>query len=165
MRLQFPDAPAGFTMIELMITLVVLGVLAVLAAPAMMTLIQTQQVRTAASDLHGALNFARSEALKRGVSVDVAPIAGDWKKGWQVQLPDGSLLRSWPALSPNLASISTATITYRSDGHTASAPPAMVVRSATNTQVVARCVSADLSGRPSLITDSDGNPSNGCQPQ
>ena len=156
---------SGFTMIEMMITLAVAGVLALLAAPAMTTLIQTQQARTAASELHGALNFARSEALKRGVSIEVVPVSGDWKNGWRVQLADGSSLRSWPALNPNLASITTGTITYRADGHTTAAPSAMVVRSASNTQVTARCVFVDLSGRPALIADTDANPGNGCQPQ
>lgn len=152
-------------MIEMMITVAIAGILALLVAPAMTTLIQNQQARTAATELHSALNLARSEALKRGVNVDVVPISGDWKNGWRVQLADGSQLRSWPALNPNLASITTATITYRADGHTIAAPSAMVVRSAANTQVTARCVSADLSGRPALVTDSDGNPGNGCQPQ
>lgn len=152
-------------MIETMITVAIAGILALLAAPAMTNLIQSQQVRTAASELHSALNFARGEALKRGVNVEVVPISGDWKNGWRVQLADGSQLRSWPALNPNLASIAAVAITYRSDGHTTASTPAMVVRSASNTQVTARCVGADLSGRAALTTDSDGNPGNGCQPQ
>lgn len=156
---------SGFTIIEMMVTLAVAAALILLAAPAMSTLIQNQQARTAASELHGALNFARSEALKRGVSIDIVPASGDWKNGWTVQLPDGTALRSWPPLNPNLASITTATITYRPDGHTTAAAAAMVVRSASNTQVTARCVSADLSGRPALVTDTDGNAGNGCQPQ
>jgi hypothetical protein len=38
----------------------------------------------------------------------------------------------------------------------------MIVRVSGNSQVTARCVRLDLSGRPSLLIDSDGNPANGC---
>lgn len=159
----------GFTLIEMMITLAIAAILMLLAAPAMTTLIQTQQVRTAASDLHSTLNFARSEALKRAVSVDIVPVSADWKNGWVVQLADGTRLRAWPALNAQLASIPASgdpgRITYRSDGHTNAATPALIVRSAANPQVAARCVAVDLSGRPALTTDADGNADNGCQPQ
>ena len=169
MRPAAPVSPAGFTLIEMMITLAIAAILILLAAPAMTTLIQTQQVRTAAADLHSALNFARSEALKRAASVEVVPVSGDWKNGWVVQLADGTRLRAWPALNAQLASMpgsgESGRIAYRSDGHAGAAAPALVVRSTANPQVAARCLTVDLSGRPALTTDSDGNADNGCQPQ
>ena len=100
----------------------------------MRNLIQTQHVKTGASDLQTALLFARSEALKRAADVDVVPVANDWKAGWKVQLADGTLLRAQPALNGQLASMAVdagAKITYRSDGHVSAAPAAITCASRT----------------------------------
>jgi type IV fimbrial biogenesis protein FimT len=156
---------AGFTLVELGITLAIGGILVMLAVPSLTTLIVTQQVRTGATDLQGSLYFARSEALKRGANVEIIPVGDDWKNGWKVQLADGTLLRTQPALNPRLSAISVTTgtkVVYRSDGHVTTAPATMIVRAADNAGVAARCVAVDLSGRPTLTTDTDGNPGNGC---
>jgi type IV fimbrial biogenesis protein FimT len=155
----------GFTLIELLVTMSIVALLVTLALPSMRTLIQTQHVKTGASDLQTTLYFARSEAIKRAADVDVVPAANDWKGGWSVQLDDGTVLRAQRPLNSQLAAMPVAAgakITYRSDGHLAAAPSGVTVRVPLNVDVAARCVTVDLSGRPSVITDSDGNPANGC---
>ena len=155
----------GFTLIELLVTVSIVAILITLALPPMRNLIQTQHVKTGASDLQTALLFARSEALKRAADVDVVPVGNDWKAGWNVQRSDGTLLRAQRALNSQLASMPVEAgdkITYRSDGHVSTAPAAITVRMALNPDVTARCVVVDLSGRPSVTADTDGNPANGC---
>jgi len=55
----------GFTLIELVITLAVLGVLLGIAVPSFNSLIERNQQTTATHDLHAALNYARGLAITR----------------------------------------------------------------------------------------------------
>jgi type IV fimbrial biogenesis protein FimT len=55
----------GFTMVELMIALVVLGVLAGIAAPAMRDAVMNNSLATETNDMLASLMLARSEAIKR----------------------------------------------------------------------------------------------------
>ena len=159
------EGALGFTLIELLVTVSIVAILVTLALPPMRNLIQTQHVKTGASDLQTSLLFARSEALKRAADVEVVPVADDWKSGWNVQLADGTVLRAQSALNGQLASMAVAAgtkLTYRSDGRVGAAPADVTLRIALNPNVTARCVVVDLSGRPSVVVDTDGNPANGC---
>jgi len=154
---------AGFTLTELLLTVSLAGLLLSMALPSFTNLILNQDVRTGASDLQTSLLFARSEAIKRAAPVNIVPSAGNWKNGWSVQLADGTVLRNEAPLNAQLAAMSGSTITYQSDGHIP--PPvlrAIKVYVTGNPQIAARCLAIDLSGRPSLVVDSDGNASNGC---
>ncbi|WP_304956838.1 GspH/FimT family pseudopilin [Xenophilus sp. Marseille-Q4582] len=59
----------GFTAIEVMVVVAILGLLAALAAPSFTALIERWRVRQAAEDLASTLTFARSEAIRRGGGV------------------------------------------------------------------------------------------------
>ena len=86
----------GFTLVELMITLVLMAILLSLGLPSFSTFIVSQRAKGAAFDLESSIYMARSEAIKRGRTVtlakaDAAP-SGDWSQGWTVQtvLDDGT---------------------------------------------------------------------------
>lgn len=77
----------GFTLIELMITIAILGVIVGLAAPAMGDFLVRQRVSSQASELMLALAFARSEAVKSNSSIAVIPATNSstgWSDGWCV---------------------------------------------------------------------------------
>src|SRR5205814_8884067 len=82
----------GFTLIELLIVLVVAGILAALAAPAMSIFVQSNRLAATTNDFIGALNLARSEAIKRGTNAGVcksdngstSTATGRWNSGWVV---------------------------------------------------------------------------------
>lgn len=68
-----PKLQSGFTMIELMVTLTVAAVLAVLAVPTFSDLLQKSKLRGATDDIVNLLNTSRANAVKleRDVNVSV----------------------------------------------------------------------------------------------
>jgi len=78
------DSNSGFTLIELMITLVVLAILLAVGVPSFNNLIENNRVTAQANSLLGAVNLARSEAVKRGVPVSVRSEDGGFEEGWCV---------------------------------------------------------------------------------
>jgi len=59
----------GFTLIEIMITLAVFGLLFMIGLPSMNTWLQNTQLRTSAESMQSGLQFARAEALRPNVAV------------------------------------------------------------------------------------------------
>lgn len=66
----------GFTLIELIITITIAGILIALAAPAMRGFVLDQRLTTQANDFIADLNYARSEAIKRGTNVTICRQGG-----------------------------------------------------------------------------------------
>lgn len=81
---------AGFTLIELMITLVVLAALIALGLPSFQSAIRSNRVTTASNELLTAFSLARSEAIRntRGAAVCASAngtsCGNDWNAGWLV---------------------------------------------------------------------------------
>lgn len=61
----------GFTLIEMLITVAIVGILAALAGPSFSTMIKNNRLATSINDVLADLTLARSEASKRGVRVTV----------------------------------------------------------------------------------------------
>lgn len=79
--------PQGFTLIELMVTIVVAGVLLGIGVPGFVSIINNNRLTTSANELVATLNLARSEAVKRGVQVTVRRKGSTtqvWDNGWNV---------------------------------------------------------------------------------
>jgi len=83
----------GFTLIELMVTVSVAAVLLAVGVPSFQTTVKNNRLTAAANSLVGALNLARSEAIKRGVFVTFCKRNGggtdcdnsaSWNDGWIV---------------------------------------------------------------------------------
>ena len=78
---------AGFTLIELMVTLAVAAILMSVAAPALQDVIAAQGVRSAASEMLTDLSYARNDAIgnQRSVAVTRLVQGSDlWNQGWRV---------------------------------------------------------------------------------
>lgn len=75
-------AQSGFTLIELMITLVVLGILVSAGAPQFTQFTADQRVRATASDLYYDLLHARAEAIARSHRVAFVRTGSAWTDGW-----------------------------------------------------------------------------------
>jgi type IV fimbrial biogenesis protein FimT len=67
--------PAGFTLMELMVTIAVAGVLVAVATPNLRTFLQNNRLSSAANDMLRSFQIARSEAIKRQQNVVVCASA------------------------------------------------------------------------------------------
>ena len=81
-----PPAQRGFTLIELMVTVTVLGVLLSLAVPSFAKLIAGNRITTQTNELISAFNLARSEAVRRGQAIAIRTDDDgiDFGKSWKV---------------------------------------------------------------------------------
>lgn len=84
----------GFTLIELLVLLAVLGIVTAVALPGFSFLIESNQLTTTSNDLVGALNVARSEAVRRGQPVSVSPVSS-FTDGYQVVTDDGETVNDF----------------------------------------------------------------------
>jgi type IV fimbrial biogenesis protein FimT len=75
---------SGFTMFELVITIAIVAILVGIALPNYREFSIGMTVNDNTNDLVGALNLARSEAVKRGRRVALIANDGNWNNGWQV---------------------------------------------------------------------------------
>lgn len=117
----------AFTLIELMVTILVLGLFIMVAVPSMKSFFLNQRMKATRDALVNALNYARSTALTQSVSVVVCPfgVAGsstcgnNWNQGFVVVTQSGSntliQAQQLPANSPSI-STAAASITFSARG-------------------------------------------------
>lgn len=91
---------SGFTLIELMITLFIVGVLLAVGVPSLKTFMQGNQLIAATNELVSGMHIARSEAIKLNSRVSICSSndgttcsgSSDWTDGWVVFIDtDGNL--------------------------------------------------------------------------
>ncbi len=170
-----PGTQTGFTLIELMIVVAIVGVLTAVAFPSFQQAYYNQQVKTTVSDAHIALLLARSEAIKRNANVEIYGIAG----GWEVRQSDGTVLQTKNDLPtnmtvdcntdanddaedcPSIIDSNDPNVTYKRTGRVDSFIEFRFYIAANN-NVVMRCLTTSLSGRPYVVVDSDNDKTNGC---
>ncbi|WP_296217640.1 GspH/FimT family pseudopilin [Pseudomonas sp. UBA2684] len=114
----------GFTLIELMVTLAVLGVLIALASPNLAQMLRDNRAASEITDMVGILSYARSEAVVRARNVTVRPPA-DGVNFWLVGVngadgcDDDGALRCFAepeSIQVSTANIPAAGITFNSQG-------------------------------------------------
>jgi type IV fimbrial biogenesis protein FimT len=110
---------AGFTLIELLVTMTIAAILLAIAVPSFNSSIASARASDGANSLLGALELARSEAVRRGVTVSACRVASanpttcggtatsfnnnDWAMGWIVFADNGTASAQAvfePALTP-----------------------------------------------------------------
>lgn len=126
---------SGFTLYELMITLLVIGVILSLGVPNLQEFNQNGRVTATANDLHSTLQYSRSEAARARQNVTIcasnnsgdalAGCAGTFDDGWIVfEDVDGDIvrdagetvLRRFPAIENTLDITTNGGATYFSFG-------------------------------------------------
>lgn len=82
----------GLTLIELVVTIAVVGILAVVAIPNLTSTLSNGRLTSRANELLSALSFARTEAIKRGIPITVcrsANASGASESGWTCSTGSG----------------------------------------------------------------------------
>lgn len=140
----------GFSLIELMVSLVILGILIGIAVPSYRSIIAEQRVRATVSDLHASIALARSEAIKRNRQITLAPATGGWSAGWGIASPavgQPALLAHTLSSGVGVAGPS-AGVVFSAAGRVTSAAEFEVSSDASNDATVS-CLSLGLDGRAS----------------
>ena len=106
----------GFTLVELLITLSIAAILMALAVPNFSSTIKSSRITTQANELVSSLNYARSEAIRRGTNVTASRADVNWQNGWVIA-SGGTALRIHEAFDGTSTLEGTATtVTYRGTG-------------------------------------------------
>lgn len=78
----------GFSLIELMITIVILGIGLALAAPSFSLWIQSSRIRTMAGSISNGLSLAKAEAVRRNAPVSLVLSTSTNPGSWAVSTPN-----------------------------------------------------------------------------
>jgi type IV fimbrial biogenesis protein FimT len=164
---------SGFSLIELMVTLAVSAVLITVSIPSFQSLIQRNRIASQVNSFVGDLQFARSEAIKRGLPVSLCTSsdgatclgANTWHQGWIVfsdldasgtlNDTDGVLRvqKGWAngdtlSGNPNLPALS-----FSREGFALGLPAGTVTLSARTTPIndhATRCIALNRVGRQTI---------------
>lgn len=172
----------GFTITELVITLVIFGILTAMGVPAYTEFVRNSRRAAVLNEFSAALNLARSEAVKRGVPVaicraaDEANCGGSWTGGWLVFVnldgdspavvdPGETVLRSYLVADPAYTLTPSGSfgdfIAYLADGSAIGDGSVDTDRRFTYCDArglrSARAVLINTTGRPRLSRDTDGD--------
>ncbi|WP_067862763.1 GspH/FimT family pseudopilin [Neptuniibacter marinus] len=93
----------GFTLLELMIAIVILGIILGLGVPSYNSITESSRLRAATHSLNSAIQLARSEALTRretaaacrsNLAFTACEFGADWSRGWMVVTQQGADLET-----------------------------------------------------------------------
>lgn len=179
-HLRRPDRPAGFTLIELMVVVLITSILLAVGVPALQGFIASNQLNSVTDSFAGALSEARSEAAKLGVPVALKTAGGiNWGSGWTMfvdtngngkqdtgQTPPEVTLRSGAPLAAAYSLNSSASygglISFDSTGRLlvgSGTPAAAFMICQNGTAVGGRLITVTLSGRVRVAqNDASGYP-------
>ena len=104
----------GFSLIELMVTVAIAGIVAVTAVPSFNTTIERNRIISERDELAGHLRLARSTAVASNGTVVVCASSdknscnktGDWEAGWIVFIKSGSDVSTYSSSSDQLLKVS-----------------------------------------------------------
>jgi type IV fimbrial biogenesis protein FimT len=171
-------AERGFTLIELMVTLSIATIMLTIAVPNFIDFISNSRMASQANDLVLALTYAKSEAVKRNLTVSVQKNADTgtacsgtgtgWSNGWTVFIDSDSdgvvdvseeVLQVWPALTGGntLCFNNGSWVRYRNTGVVADASQGTFRVCDTRGRTEARGVVVSPQGRVRRTTDGNGD--------
>lgn len=139
----------GFTLVELMTVVVVLGIVTVLAAPSFSRTLADRHVRGAAEEAYADLQYARSESVQRNAAVSLTFNA----TGWQVTAAGGAVLKTVVLGKPSLSTGIGTLVVFSPTRATAAVTGAAPTFAAAGTTATLR-VTTGLLGRSELCSPS-----------
>jgi len=184
---------SGLTIIELMVTVGVIGITAAIAYPSFEAYLANSRLVTSTNDLVASMQLARAEAIKRGVTTVLcrsanpgaaAPTCGgtanNWSTGWLIYaLPDTGAERNYDSATDTLIrtgagaqkgvtitsdSTGNAWLAYKRDGTLNETASADYAVCDGRGASQGRLVSVSLTGRPATSRTVAGNADLDCTP-
>lgn len=95
--MQSENIQSGFTLVEVVVTLAVAGIIIGMAIPSFRELIANSRLTTTTNNLVASISYARSEAIKRAQTVTVVAMGAGWDDGWNVLDQAGATIRTFEA--------------------------------------------------------------------
>lgn len=162
--MQTGNHQSGFTIIELMMTLVVAAIILALAAPSFRDFIANNRLTTTTNSFITAISFARSEAVKRTNNVRVVAVSpsssNEWGGGWQVVDNGGNVLRVFQSDASVVTMDDTndvTTLTFDSRGFLANLAGGTSISICDNRDgETGRRITISATGRPQLNREYNG---------
>lgn len=147
-----PRTVAGFTLIELMVTLAVVAITLAIGVPSFQSIVSDNRLSGAANGLIGAMNIARSEAIKRGRSVAITPTGTDWNEGGTVAVvTPAETIKTFSATTGITISMASAAYTFLPSGFISlAAAEELLVCDSARTGETGRKITVAVSGRVSV---------------
>ena len=156
----------GFTLIELMIVLAILGVILSIALPSFSEISLSTKLKAYANELVSSVYLARSEAIKRNTPMSLCASAdgtscagsGDWEQGWIVLDPNNVVIRQQAALSAGykVTSGGGLTLTFDPSGVSSTPTTLKVCRKTPTAGGQDREVRISATGRPKVTRKTSG---------
>ncbi len=152
----------GFTLVEMMIVLVILGVILTVALPGFRNLTLAIRLSNYANEMVAAVYLARAEAIKRNVNVTLCATAdsvacstsGGWAQGWIIMDPNDVVIQEQPALESGFSLVETGSgahaLTFDSSGYVNAASTFKLCRQVPSVGHQERQIALTASGRASV---------------
>ena len=93
MRFYIRKKSQGLTLLELLISMIIVTILALIGVPGYGAFMANERFAVTSNELYNAYRFARNEAIKTSSSMTLEAIDNQWLNGWQVKDKDGLVLR------------------------------------------------------------------------
>lgn len=169
----------GVSLIELMITVAILAILAMVAVPSFVTTLQGARISNGVNAMVGDLQLARSEAIQRGLPVTVCASSdgnacsqrNTWQDGWIVFADDNAsgvrdngeavvrVRRALPGGDSFTAAPDATAITYGRDGFARNLNAGgvtLALQTVPANATLTRCVAVSQVGRQIVVSSGVG---------
>ena len=157
----------GFTLIELMVVLVIVGVILMVALPGFRNVTLATRLTNYANELVASVYLARGEAIKRNSNIRLCASAdgencatsGGWAQGWIVLDPNDVVLKAQTGLDDGFSMTESGTVhamTFDSTGFAGVATTFTVCRKVPSVGYQEREISVSTIGRTKVNRTSNG---------